>query len=166
MSGAKSCSCSGADLLILSSSGSSDVGEIADQPARRLTRDGVGKMYWLTGIGGRIARTVKTAQASDRILAIDGCVQNCASQCLKEAGFQDFAILNLAEHVAYSQTVAFVSPLDLRKEARRVGAPEDTNDLRAQQTIPNEQTGVGVVTPPPLRDKIFAHEVTDQLVLV
>ena len=97
MSEAKIGAWSGADLLILSCSGSSDVGEIADQTARSLARDGVGKTYWLTGIGGRIARTVKTAQAADQILAIDGCTRNCASLCLKEAGFEGFATLRLAE---------------------------------------------------------------------
>jgi uncharacterized metal-binding protein len=87
----------GANTLIFSCSGAADVGEVADRTARKLARDRVGKMYCLTGIGGQVASIVKTAQAADQILAIDGCTLNCASLCLKEAGFQDFAILKLAE---------------------------------------------------------------------
>ncbi len=97
MSEAKSDACSGAKTLIFSCSGAADVGEVADRTARKLTRDGVGKMYCLAGIGGRVASIVKTAQAADRILAIDGCTLNCASVSLKEAGFEEFAILKLAE---------------------------------------------------------------------
>jgi uncharacterized metal-binding protein len=97
MSEAKSGACSGANTLIFSCSGAADVGEVADRTARKLTREGLGKMYCLTGVGGRVASIVKTAQAADRILAIDGCALNCASRCLKEAGFKDFAILKLAE---------------------------------------------------------------------
>jgi uncharacterized metal-binding protein len=55
------------------------------------------KMFCLTGVGGRVASILKITQAADRILAIDGCIQDCASSCLKEAGFEDFASLKLAE---------------------------------------------------------------------
>ena len=97
MSEANSGACSGANTLIFSCSGAANVGEIADRTARKLGRDKVGKMYCLTGIGGQVASIVKTAQAADQILAIDGCTLNCASLCLKEAGFEDFATLRLAE---------------------------------------------------------------------
>ena len=51
-------------------------------------------MYCLTGIGGQVASVVKTTHGADQILAIDGCTLNCASLCLKEAGFEDFATLS------------------------------------------------------------------------
>jgi uncharacterized metal-binding protein len=97
MSEAKSGACPGANTLIFSCSGAADVGEVADRTARKLARDRVGKMYCLTGLGGQVASIVKTAQAADQILAIDGCTLNCASLCLKEAGFEDFATLRLAD---------------------------------------------------------------------
>ena len=97
MSETKSGACSGANTLIFSCSGAADVGEVADRTARKLARDRVGKMYCLTGIGGQVTSIVKTAQAADQILAIDGCTLNCASLCLKESGFENFAILKLAE---------------------------------------------------------------------
>lgn len=90
-----SCTCSGGPKLIFACSGASDVGEIADRTARRMTREGTGRMYCLTGIGGRVADIVKTAQTAQSILAIDGCAQSCARHCLELAGFKDFAYLNL-----------------------------------------------------------------------
>ena len=95
MAEAKGCACSDGMKLVFSCSGAADVGAIADQTARKLSREGSGKMFCLTGIGGRIASIVKTAQAADRILAIDGCAQLCAKHCLEEAGFKDFAHLQL-----------------------------------------------------------------------
>ncbi len=96
MSKAK-CSCSGGIRLIFACSGASDVGEIADRTARKLTREGAGKMFCLTGIGGRVASIVKTAKAADKIVALDGCAQNCAHHCLEEAGFKNFAHIQLGE---------------------------------------------------------------------
>jgi uncharacterized metal-binding protein len=83
--------------LIFSCSGVADVGEIADRAARKLTRDRAGRLFCLVGVGGQVASIVKAAQEADQILAIDGCTLNCASLCLKEAGFEDFATLKLAE---------------------------------------------------------------------
>ncbi len=97
MTAAKSCSCSGAVKLLFACSGASDVGEIADHTARKLTREGAGKMFCLTGIGGRVASIVKTAKAADKIVAIDGCAQLCAKHCLEEAGFAGFEHVQLGE---------------------------------------------------------------------
>jgi uncharacterized metal-binding protein len=91
------CSCSNGVELIFACSGASDVGEISDRTARRLTHEGVARMYCLTGIGGRVASIVKTAHAAGRIIAIDGCAQNCAKHCLEQAGFKEFAHLQLGE---------------------------------------------------------------------
>jgi len=46
--------CCGGPKLIFACSGAADVGAIADQAARRLTKDGAGAMFCLAGIGGRI----------------------------------------------------------------------------------------------------------------
>lgn len=91
------CCAKGANTLIFACSGAADVGEIADRAGRKLTRERTGKMFCLAGVGGRVASVLKTTSAADRILAIDGCTQNCASACLAEAGFADFASLKLAE---------------------------------------------------------------------
>jgi len=89
--------CCGGTKLIFSCSGAADVGAIADQAARKLTKDGVAKMFCLAGIGGRVAGIMKTTEAADAILAIDGCPQNCAKNTLEQAGFAKFNHLLLAE---------------------------------------------------------------------
>ena len=40
--------------MIFACSGAADVGAVADQAARKMTRDGTGKMFCLAGIGGRV----------------------------------------------------------------------------------------------------------------
>ena len=91
-----SCACGGAPKLIFACSGGADVGELADQAARTMTRNGQGKMFCLAGIGGRVSGIMKTTEAAGKILAIDGCPLNCAKKTLEEAGFKDFVHLNLA----------------------------------------------------------------------
>jgi uncharacterized metal-binding protein len=91
------CECSAAPKLIFACSGAADVGAVSDQAARKLTRDGVGKMFCLAGIGGRVSGIMKTTEAAQAVLAIDGCPLNCTKKCLEEAGFVDFKHLQLAD---------------------------------------------------------------------
>ena len=95
MSDPKSCACSAAPKLIFPCSGAADVGAIADQAARQLTREGAGKMFCLAGIGARVGGIMKTTESAEKILAIDGCPLNCAKNCLEQAGFTEFEHLNL-----------------------------------------------------------------------
>ncbi len=89
------CACEAAPLLIFPCSGASDVGGIADQAARELTGRGVGKMYCLAGIGGRVSGILKTTEAAAGILAIDGCPLGCARKTLEQAGFDDIVHLEV-----------------------------------------------------------------------
>lgn len=92
-----SCACSGGPKLIFACSGAADVGAIADQAARKLSRDGAGKMFCLAGIGGHIDGIMKTTEAAGKILAIDGCSLNCVKAGLEKAGFSKFVHLQLAD---------------------------------------------------------------------
>jgi uncharacterized metal-binding protein len=97
MNDQKSCACNAAPKLIFPCSGSADVGAIADQAARKLNRDGTGKMFCLAGVGGRVAGIIKTTESAEKILVIDGCPLNCAKNCLEQAGFTRFEHINLAD---------------------------------------------------------------------
>jgi uncharacterized metal-binding protein len=97
MADQNNCMCSGGPKLIFACSGAADVGAIADQAARKLTRDGAGRMFCLAGIGGRIDSIMKTTESTSTILAIDGCPLNCVKACLEKAGFSKFAHLQLAD---------------------------------------------------------------------
>lgn len=68
-----SCKCAGSLTLVFSCGGAADVGEISDRVARKLNRDGVGKMFCIVGIGGRVSGIMESTKAADLILAIDGC---------------------------------------------------------------------------------------------
>ena len=94
---AESKSCCGGPTLIFACSGAADVGAVADQAARKLTRDGEGKMFCLAGVGGRVSGIMKTTESAAKILVIDGCPLNCAASCLELAGFKDFEHLRLAD---------------------------------------------------------------------
>src|SRR5512140_2927710 len=89
--------CATAPKLIFACSGAADVGEVSDRAARRLTKEGVGKMYCLAGVGGRLEDILVNARAAQKILAIDGCPTECARQTLVLAGFSGFEHLQLKE---------------------------------------------------------------------
>ena len=93
------CKCErrGGPRLVFACSGAADVGAVADQAARKLSRDGVGQMFCLAGIGGRVSGIMKTTEVADAILAIDGCPLDCAKNSLMEAGFTEFKHLQLAD---------------------------------------------------------------------
>ena len=92
-----SCACGGAPNLLFACSGAADVGEIADQAVRLASKTGVGKMFCLAGIGGRVSGIVKSTEAAAKIVAVDGCPLNCARKTLEEAGFTNFAHIQLGE---------------------------------------------------------------------
>jgi uncharacterized metal-binding protein len=91
------CACGEGPKLIFSCSGAADLGAIADQAARRLTRHGVGKMFCLAGIGGRVDDIMKKAATASKMLAIDGCELDCAKNTLEKAGFGSYTHLRLTD---------------------------------------------------------------------
>ena len=97
MSDQNKCVCSGSSKLIFSCSGAADVGEIADRVARKMTKDKIGKMFCLAGIGGRVEGIMKTTEAADKILAIDGCGLDCTKKTLVQAGFKDYRHMRVTD---------------------------------------------------------------------
>ena len=68
--------------LIYSCSGCADVGEIADRVARKLYKNGYGKMSCLAGIGARMSGFIESAKSAENI-TIDGCPVACARKNLE-----------------------------------------------------------------------------------
>lgn len=97
MSEKSACACGGAPKLIFACSGAADVGAIADQAARKLTKDGAGRMFCLAGIGGRVSGIMATTESAAKILAIDGCPLDCVKNSLEQAGFKTYEHLQLAD---------------------------------------------------------------------
>ena len=93
----KNCICEGSTTLIFACSGAADVGGISDQAARRLTKEGIGKMYCLAGIGGNVEGIIKTTKSADGILAIDGCSVACTKKLLERNGFNEFKYFQVTD---------------------------------------------------------------------
>ena len=89
--------CSGGPKLIFACSGAADVGQISDMAARKMTKEGAGKMFCTAGLGGRVEPIMKMTSSASKILAIDGCSLGCVKHSLVEAGFEEFKHLQLGE---------------------------------------------------------------------
>ena len=84
--------CCGGVRLVFPCSGAADVGGIADQVARKITMEGLGRMYCLAGIGGHVDGILETAKQAEATFTIDGCPVACATKALEHAGFKPRAI--------------------------------------------------------------------------
>ncbi len=113
------CICNAAPKLIFACSGAADVGGLADQAARKLTREGKGKMYCLAGIGGRVAGILATTESAAKIVAIDGCPVNCAKLTLEQGGFSRFEHLCLQD-MGFEKGKSPVTPENVEKAAQKV----------------------------------------------
>jgi len=71
--------------MILACSGGSNVGQLSNQAAVELTREGFGKMFCLAGIGGQLSGFVQSAKDVPQMLAIDGCSVGCTKAILEQA---------------------------------------------------------------------------------
>ena len=81
------CMCESSEILLFTCSGGSNVGQIANQAAVALAREGVGRMFCLAGIGGHIPGIIESTKAGKMIVALDGCPVACARKTLEHAGF-------------------------------------------------------------------------------
>ena len=82
---ADDCCAPGGNVMILSCSGGSNVGQLANQAAVELTEEGFGKMYCLAGVGGLLSGFVQSAKDASEMVAIDGCSIGCAKAILEKA---------------------------------------------------------------------------------
>lgn len=95
MGGENSKVCEGGPTLIFACSGAADVGEISDRAARKMSKDGIGTMFCLAGIGGGIEQIMQKTSSASKILAIDGCDLDCVKSCLEKAEFTKFKHLRV-----------------------------------------------------------------------
>ena len=79
------CCATGENVMILTCSGGSNVGQLSNQAAVELTQEGFGKMFCLAGIGGHLGGFVQSAKDVPAMVAIDGCEIGCAKAILKHA---------------------------------------------------------------------------------
>ncbi|HII79065.1 MAG TPA: zinc-binding protein [Methanosarcina sp.] len=82
------CSCGSANVALFPCAGASNIGQLSNKVAIELEKQGIGNLMCTSGIGARAPGIMKSAEASDRIIAVDGCPVNCASKTLELAGFK------------------------------------------------------------------------------
>lgn len=73
------------NIMILTCSGASNVGQLANQAAIELTQEGFVKMFCLAGVGGHLGGFVQSAKDVPQMVAIDGCEIACAKAILEHA---------------------------------------------------------------------------------
>ena len=112
--------------LILACSGGSNVGQITNQAAVELTREGRGKMFCLAGLGADIAgiiKTVREAGETGGVIVLDGCALGCAKGSMERAG------LPLGTYL-----VATDLGIEKVKDSQLLVRQEDVDKLKAAAT--------------------------------
>ena len=93
----KSGCCGGAPRLVFACSGASDVGAVADQAARRVSRMKLASMGCLVAVANGLDFAMDPVKAAERIIVIDGCPENCAKIIMEKAGVTSYDYIQLAE---------------------------------------------------------------------
>ena len=78
------CLC-GATNIIFACSGGSNVGQITNQAAIELTKEGKGKMSCIAGVGGHVSGLIASGKGAEKVIAIDGCPVKCVERALQHA---------------------------------------------------------------------------------
>jgi len=84
-----SCTCgsNGTNCIIYSCSGiGSNVGQLANAAACRLTTEGFGSGSCLAGVGGNVDKLIGVGKAADERVVIDGCPVACAKKIMDAQG--------------------------------------------------------------------------------
>ena len=92
---AEDCCAPNGNVMILTCSGGSNVGQLSNRAAVELTQEGFGKMFCLAGIGGHLGGFVQSAKDVPQMVAIDGCEVGCAKAILEHAeiSFQNYVMI-------------------------------------------------------------------------
>lgn len=77
--------CSGENVLVFACSGGSNVGQITNEAAKQLDREGDGKFFCLIGVAAGVEGILANTRGADRVICLDGCSVACARQALEAA---------------------------------------------------------------------------------
>jgi len=74
------------ETLIFTCAGAAHCGQVANNAALQLTRDGAGKIFCLAAISASIPDKLKRARDAATRVVIDGCDDRCARITMEKAG--------------------------------------------------------------------------------
>ena len=92
----KKCLCGEGGYVVLSCSGASDLGEISDIIARKLSKNGVRKMSCLAVVGTDIKTSINNFKQKN-LLVIDGCPIDCGKRMMKDHQIENYIHLRLTD---------------------------------------------------------------------
>ena len=94
----KECLCGCSDASVVTCSGASNVGQIANQAAIELAKEKVARFFCLAGVGAHIKGMVKLAKETGLMVSIDGCPVQCAAKTLQHAEIEPAIQIIVTEH--------------------------------------------------------------------
>lgn len=97
MSQSSDCCVEGKTSIVMSCSGGSNVGQITNEVAKRLSLAGNAKFFCLAGMGGKVSGMIASVKGADRTLVLDGCPVACAKKCMENAGIESYDYLVVTE---------------------------------------------------------------------
>ncbi len=124
--------CGGAPRLVFTCSGASDVGAVADQAARRVSRMKLASMGCLAAVANGLDFAMDPVKAAERIIVIDGCPENCAKLTLEKAGVSSF------DHI-------LLSDLDMEKGHTKVDQKHVARIFESADTILGNRNGRRII---------------------
>ncbi|SPD74571.1 conserved hypothetical protein [uncultured Desulfobacterium sp.] len=134
------CCATDSNIMILACFGASNVGQLSNQAAVELTREGYGKMFCLAGIGGHLSGFVQSAKDVPQLILVDGCAIGCGKAILEQAEIplKDYLVIT---ELGIEKSKDF----NLKKEdIRKVKEAVKENCRQAQPDITGmAQTGSG-----------------------
>lgn len=76
--------CSNGVTLLYACSGAANTGLLADQVARKIMKDGCGKMTCLAAVGAGLSGFLESAKAANKNIVIDGCPVACSKKVFEK----------------------------------------------------------------------------------
>jgi uncharacterized metal-binding protein len=101
--------------LAFACSGCSNVGQLSNDVAVKLTREGYGKMSCLAGVGAHIRGFVVSAKDAQRLVAIDGCDLHGTLKVLQHAEASPYLRLTLTDRGFVNKHCASVTEDELER---------------------------------------------------
>jgi uncharacterized metal-binding protein len=115
MSECEKCNKCNAKIIIYACSGSSNVGSIADQVARKLASADCCPLGSLAAIAAGIDTEVDAARSADMNVVIDGCSSDCAKKIMDKASIRNCVHICLTDLGLTKQACAPATEAEVAK---------------------------------------------------
>jgi len=94
----KDCICTPAEVMVFAcSGGGANVGQLANNAALEITKEGKAKMYCLAGLGGHVPGIIEATKQAKKIIVVDGCPVLCAKKMVEHVG------INIDAHIVITE---------------------------------------------------------------